>query len=298
MQSRNIINIVRARPASDGAGVKIKRLAGFGTQLKMDPFLMLDEIRSDNKDEYIAGFPSHPHRGFETVTYMRAGGFSHKDSMGNEGTIDAGGAQWMTAASGVIHSEMPNVGDDSGDGNDLGMHGFQFWLNLPAAEKMGQPDYRDIQGEEVVTFQQHDAQIRLIAGEIGQDDTFITGTVTGKTTRALLADVILPAGGHTELTYSNKLSSQFYVYQGEVQVGNKTVSRGELAQLDQGDTLQVIAKEGSSLLLFGGLPLNEPVTHYGPFVMNTKEEIEQAIHDYQTGKLVRSQHKSNQGNIQ
>lgn len=284
MQLRNITNISRARAASDGAGVKIQRLAGFGSYLNMDPFLMLDEIRSENKDDYIAGFPLHPHRGFETVTYMRAGGFSHKDSMGNEGTIDAGGAQWMTAASGVIHSEMPSLGDD----NDSGMHGFQFWLNLPAAEKMGRPGYRDIQGTEVVTFQQDDARVRLIAGEISQEATVISGTVTGKTTRALLADVILPEGGSTELTYADKLSSQFYVYQGSIRVGDKTVSRGELAQLDQGSSLQIVAEKDSGLLLFGGLPLNEPVAHYGPFVMNTSEEIEQAIRDYQDGTLVRS----------
>ena len=280
MQSRNITNIARAQATSDGAGVKIKRLAGFGSHLNMDPFLMLDEIRSDNKDDYIAGFPPHPHRGFETVTYMRAGGFSHKDSMGNEGTIGAGGAQWMTAASGVIHSEMPN------SENGSGMHGFQFWLNLPAAEKMGPPGYRDIQNTEVVSFQQDDARVRLIAGEMGQEGAVIAGTVIGKTTRALLADVILPAGGSATLAYADDLFSQFYVYQGSIRVGNKTVSRGELAQLDQGDSLQLAAEKDSGLLLFGGLPLNEPVAHYGPFVMNTKKEIDQAIRDYQAGTLV------------
>ncbi len=283
MQSRNITNISRARPASDGAGVKIQRLAGFGSYLNMDPFLMLDEIRSENKDDYIAGFPAHPHRGFETVTYMRAGGFSHKDSMGNEGTIDAGGAQWMTAASGVIHSEMPNTGIDS----HSGMHGFQFWLNLPAAEKMDRPDYRDIQGGEVVSFQQNDADVRLIAGEMGHEGAAIIGNVTGKTTQALLADVILPADGGTTLVYADKLSSQFYVYEGRISVGNKSVGRGELAQLGAGDSLRIVAEKDSGLLLFGGLPLNEPVAHYGPFVMNTKEEIDQAIRDYQAGTLVR-----------
>ncbi len=286
MRSRNITNIIRARATSDGAGVKIQRLAGFGSQLNMDPFLMLDEIRSEDKDDYIAGFPPHPHRGFETVTYMRAGGFSHKDSMGNKGTIDAGGAQWMTAASGVIHSEMPSLGDVSGHENTPGMHGFQFWLNLPAAEKMGPPSYRDIQGGEIVSFQQGNAQVRLIAGEMEREGAVIVGAVTGKTTRALLADVMLPAGGNTTLAYADELSSQFYVYQGSIRVGNKTVSRGELAQLDQGDLLQLSADKNSGLLLFGGRPLNEPVAHYGPFVMNTKEEIDQAIRDYQDGTLV------------
>lgn len=280
MQLRNINRIVQARETSDGAGVKIQRLAGFGSQLNMDPFLMLDEIRSQDKDDYIAGFPPHPHRGFETVTYMRAGGFSHKDSMGNEGSIDAGGAQWMTAASGVIHSEMPKVADDSA------MHGFQFWLNLPANEKMGRPAYRDIQGSEVVSLDQDDAEIRLVAGELGQGKNLVAGTVTGKSTRALLADVTLSAGGSTKLAYAEALSSQFYVYQGQVQVGEKTVSRGELAQLDQGDVLLITALEDAGLLLFGGLPLNEPVAHYGPFVMNTREEIDKAVSDYQAGTLV------------
>ena len=287
MQLRNVIKIAHTRAASDGAGVKIQRLAGFGSHLNMDPFLMLDEIRSQDKDDYIAGFPPHPHRGFETVTYMRVGGFSHKDSMGNEGTINAGGAQWMTAASGVIHSEMPSIGDDPGNNDDAGMHGFQFWLNLPAAEKMGQPGYRDIQANEVTSFQQGDARVRLIAGEMELQDAVMTGSVTGKTTRALLADVMLPAGGSATLSYSNELSSQFYVYQGSVRVGDKTISRGELAQLGQGVSLQLLAEQDAGLLLFGGLPLREPVVHYGPFVMSTKQEIDQAIRDYQAGTLVR-----------
>lgn len=277
MQLRNITATISARPTSDGAGVKIMRLAGFGSRLGMDPYLMLDEIRSDNEDEYRAGFPPHPHRGFETVTYMLAGGFAHRDSMGNEGAINAGGAQWMTAGSGVIHSEMPLPGEGSR------MHGFQFWLNLPAAEKMCPPAYRDIQSEQVTELRQGDAGIRLIAGELGQHN----GVVTGKSTRALLADITLPAGGKTTLEYAADLSSQFYVYEGSVRVGETLVGRGELASLDGGDGLQIVAAEPSGLLLFGGLPLHEPVAHHGPFVMNTQQEIDQAIKDYQQGTLVR-----------
>lgn len=277
MQLRNITGITAARPTSDGAGVKINRLAGFGGRLNMDPFLMLDEIRSDNEDEYRAGFPPHPHRGFETVTYMRAGGFSHRDSMGNEGSINTGGAQWMTAGSGVIHSEMPVPGDGSL------MHGFQFWLNLPAAEKMNPPAYRDIQGGEVVEFQQDDAQVRLLAGVLAGQE----GLVTGKTTRALLADINLPAGGVVELGYDTELATQFYVYQGSIRVGETRVESGQLASLDEGDKLKLTAGEPAGLLLFGGLPLNEPVAHHGPFVMNTAAQIEQAISDYQQGKLVK-----------
>ncbi|MCW8926522.1 MAG: pirin family protein [Xanthomonadales bacterium] len=277
MQQRNITNVMSSRPASDGAGVKINRLSGFGSRLNMDPFLMLDEIRSDNEDEYRAGFPPHPHRGFETVTYMRAGGFSHRDSMGNEGSINAGGAQWMTAGSGVIHSEMPLPGDSPM------MHGFQFWLNLPAAEKMGPPSYRDIQGGDMVEFRQDDAQIRLVAGVMAGHE----GVVTGKTTRALLADVSIPAGGKVELKYDDELSSQFYVYEGSVRVGETLVKIGQLASLGGGDALQLVAGEQAGLLLFGGLPINEPVAHHGPFVMNTAAEIEQAIRDYQRGTLVK-----------
>ena len=282
MQLRKVTDIVNARPTSDGAGVKISRLAGFGSRFNMDPFLMLDEIRSDNEEEYKAGFPPHPHRGFETVTYMLAGGFSHKDSMGNAGSIDTGGAQWMTAASGVIHSEMPNPGDDSR------MHGFQFWLNLPAAEKMGQPAYRDIARDEMTSFKQGDAQVHLIAGEMEHDGGAVQGAVTGKTTRALMADVNLPANGSAKLAYAAELSSQLYVYQGEVRVGDKLVKRGQMATLGEGDSLEISATENSGLLLFGGLPLNEPVAHYGPFVMNTQAEIDEAVADYQQGKLVRN----------
>lgn len=276
MQLRNITGVISSRPTSDGAGVGINRLTGFGSQLNMDPFLMLDEIRSDNEDEYKAGFPPHPHRGFETVTYMLAGGFSHRDSMGNEGSINAGGAQWMTAGSGVIHSEMPLPGDGSM------MHGFQFWLNLPAAEKMQAPAYRDIQDEEIAKFEQDDAQVRLIAGHMAQTD----GVVTGKTTRALLADVRLPAGGTANLVYARDLTSQFYVYKGSVRVGDTLVKRGELASLGEGEGLGMVATEQSGLLLFGGLPLNEPVAHHGPFVMNTQQEIDRAIDDYKNGTLV------------
>ena len=282
MQPRKVTDIVSARPTSDGAGVKISRLAGFGSRFNMDPFLMLDEIRSDNEEEYKAGFPPHPHRGFETVTYMLAGGFSHQDSMGNSGSISAGGAQWMTAASGVIHSEMPNPGSDSK------MHGFQFWLNLPAVQKMGQPAYRDIAREEITSFRQGDAQVHLVAGEMEHDGGTVHGAVTGKATRALLADVSLPENGCATLAYAKELSSQFYVYRGEVRVGDRLVKRGQMATLSPGDVVELKAAAQSGLLLFGGLPLNEPVAHYGPFVMNTQAEIDQAVKDYQAGTLVRN----------
>ena len=278
MQSRNVSKTTVARPATDGAGVKINRMSGFSDDYCMDPFLMLDEIRSDSKDDFIAGFPPHPHRGFETVTYMRAGAFSHKDSMGNSGSISAGGAQWMTAGSGVIHSEMPAADADR-------MHGFQFWLNLPASEKMQPPWYRDIQGEEVVTVDHEDAHIRLISGSLGLGNTGVHGVITGKSTRALIADVTLPGSGTTSLRVDPMLSLFAYVYQGSVNVEKTTITSGVLAYFGDGEELQLSANQDSGLLLFGGLPINEPVAHHGPFVMTTQEEIAQAVQDYKNGTL-------------
>jgi hypothetical protein len=280
--TRALQQVLRGQPTSDGAGVHLVRLFGPGRYALLDPFLLFDAFGSSDPDDYLAGFPDHPHRGFETVTYMLAGGFSHQDSMGNSGSISAGGAQWMTAASGVIHSEMPKPGNDSR------MHGFQFWLNLPAAEKMGQPAYRDIAENQIASFRQGDARVRLIAGEMLNREGAVTGAVTGKTTRALLADVVLSAKGSASLQYSADLSSQIYVYQGSVGVDGKRVNRGQLATLGEGDKLVLEAPEASGLLLFGGLPLNEPVAHHGPFVMNTQAEIDQAIKDYHAGTLVKN----------
>lgn len=279
MPSRNIEKILAASPATDGAGVKISRMSGFAPDRSMDPFLMLDEIHSDRREEFEAGFPPHPHRGFETVTYMREGGFSHTDSMGNTGTIDAGGAQWMTAGSGVIHSEMPGPDSDR-------IHGFQFWLNLPAGEKMQRPAYRDIQADEVVTHAAAGATVRLIAGALSVDGEALEGVVTGKSTRALIADV-MPDGG-VALGAEPGLRLQLYVYKGAVEVAGQPVQAGQLAYLGDGDLLEITSATESGLLLFGGRPLNEPVAHHGPFVMNTSEEIMQAMRDYRDGTLVRT----------
>ncbi len=281
MRPREVKKAVSSRPATDGAGVKINRLTGFARGLLMDPFLMLDEIRSDTKDDFVAGFPPHPHRGFETVTYMREGGFSHEDSMGNSGTITRGGAQWMTAGSGVIHSEMPTVDADR-------IHGFQFWLNLPAREKMRSPKYRDIQVDEIPVLSHEDAEIRLIAGSVTIDGEALRGPVNGKATRPLIADVTLSSGGTFSIAYPSSLVTQFYVYEGVVSVAGTEVRASKLAYLDEGDLVVLKAGEDSGLLLFGGQPINEPVAHYGPFVMTTQEEIEQAMQDYRDGTLVHS----------
>lgn len=280
MSTREVSSIVAARPASDGAGVSINRLAGFDARLSMDPFLMLDEIRSDRREEFEAGFPPHPHRGFETVTYMRDGGFSHTDSMGNTGTITTGGAQWMTAGSGVIHSEMPGPDADR-------IHGFQFWLNLPAAEKMQPPAYRDIQGGQVVTHETGGVMLRLIAGTMTMDGVPLEGVVTGKTTRPLIADIESSGGASVSIGVDEALRLQFYVYAGAARAGGSEVPAGRLAYLGDGDRVELSLASGTGLLLFGGVSINEPVVHHGPFVMNTSDEIAQAMRDYRDGTLVR-----------
>lgn len=279
MPMREVTSVVDSRPATDGAGVRINRLSGFDARLSMDPFLMLDEIRSDRREEFEAGFPPHPHRGFETVTYMREGGFSHTDSMGNTGTITTGGAQWMTAGSGVIHSEMPGPDADR-------IHGFQFWLNLPAGEKMQPPAYRDIQGEEVVTRNIGDVTLRLIAGALSIDGAAMEGVVTGKTTRPLIADIEASGDASVAIGVDEALRLQLYVYAGTVRAGGREAGAGQLAYLSAGDALELSLAAGSGLLLFGGRPINEPVAHHGPFVMNTSDEIARAMRDYRDGTLV------------
>ena len=281
MSTREITRIVNSQPSMDGAGVKINRISGFEPSSVMDPFLMLDEIHSDRREEFAAGFPPHPHRGFETVTYMREGGFSHTDSMGNTGTITTGGAQWMTAGSGVIHSEMPGPDADR-------IHGFQFWLNLPASEKMQAPAYRDIQGDEVITREFGDVTLRLIAGTLTVNGSRVDGVVTGKSTRALIVDIGASGDASVSVDVDEETRLQFYVYQGTVEVGGNSVHAGQLAHLGNGEGLEISLEEGAGLLLFGGRPINEPVAHYGPFVMNTSDEIMQALRDYQEGTLVRA----------
>ncbi len=240
---------------------------------------MLDEIKSDDRSDFIGGFPPHPHRGFETITYMRRGNFSHTDSMGHTGSITSGGAQWMTAGSGVIHSEMPAADADA-------IHGFQFWLNLPATEKMNPPDYRDIKSDEIISHQSAIGEVRIIAGEIEFESKVMAGPVTGKTTQPLIVDVSINPNQSVVLGVNRNLNLHFYVYQGKVDLGDQEISENNLAYLNSGDTLNLVSSAGAGLLLFGGLPLKEPVAHYGPFVMNTQAEIDLAIKAYQDGTLV------------
>lgn len=238
---------------------------------------MLDEFRSDDPNDYIAGFPSHPHRGFETVTIMLAGSMQHRDSVGNTGHLRAGSVQWMTAGRGIIHSEMPQQEDGL-------MWGFQLWVNLPAAQKMTQPRYQDIGPEEIPTVEPGPgSQVRVIAGRVGDDE----GPVGGIATDPILLDVRLGAGAVFEHPVPTDKNGFVYLYEGNARVGetSQRVERGRLAVLGQGDLVRVTAEEDARFLLVAGRPISEPVARYGPFVMNSREELEQAFADYRSGRF-------------
>jgi redox-sensitive bicupin YhaK (pirin superfamily) len=245
-----------------------------------DPFLLLDEFRSDDPDDYIAGFPDHPHRGFETVTYMLAGRMKHGDNQGNTGLLGPGSVQWMTAGRGIVHSEMPQ------QENGL-MWGFQLWVNLPASDKMTKPRYQDIQGDgipeaEVVPG----VRARVIAGELYG----VSGAVTRVATEPVYFDLALDAGTGIEVPLPESHNAFVYVFEGRVSAGPKDdgmpVERGELALLSRGGSLELAAgSDAARLILVAGKPLNEPIARYGPFVMNTRQELQQAFLDYQSGRL-------------
>jgi len=281
---RPAARVVAGHPSADGAGVKIHRVAGFQSK-DFSPFLMIDEIRSENPDDYIAGFPPHPHRGIETLTYMLSGEFEHQDHLGNRGAIAQGGAQWMRAGRGIIHSEMPSQGEG-------GMHGFQLWINMAAKDKMSKPDWRDIQPGQVreLSLDDNGSLIRLIAGEWQVGGEPQCAPLLEAAAEAAVADVRLAAGAETTLTLPAEHTALVYIYRGALQTERGTVNRGNLVLFGTGESLQLRAPagdpgEGTGLLVLHGRPLNEPVVHYGPFVMNTREEIEQTLRDYNNGTL-------------
>lgn len=279
VQSRSVSRVIRAQDVSDGAGVRLKRSIGTPSFDQLDPFLLLDEFRSDNASDYIAGFPSHPHRGFETVTYMLAGSMEHRDNVGNRGLLDAGSVQWMTAGRGIIHSEMPR------QENGL-MWGFQLWVNLPASDKMTAPRYQDIPPDAVPVVElDGGGSVRVIAGEYAGTP----GAVSGIATAPVYLDVRLPANSKLALPVTLGHHAFAYVYEGEAWAGEGTgtrVSTHQLGVLDDGDGVELRAGEGGArLLVIAGRPLKEPVERYGPFVMNTREQIAQAVRDYQTGRF-------------
>ncbi len=279
MSMREIRSVIPSMATSDGAGVKIQRSIGAQPNLRLDPFLMLDEFYSDNPDDYIAGFPPHPHRGFETVTYMLDGHMQHQDHMGNTGDLKPGDVQWMTAGRGVIHSEMPQQAEGR-------MRGFQLWLNLPAAEKMQPADYRDISASTIPEVTVEGASVRVIAGTYRSAGSATTGAVSNVTTDPHYLDVRIRPNERFEAYLPEHHNAFIYLYEGEAKVGEKELPLRAAALLSQGGTVRVNALDaGARLLLLAARPLNEPVVQYGPFVMNSREEIEQALSDYRDGKL-------------
>ena len=279
IRPRTVERLVAGKATSDGAGVKLTRVLTQGLQHRLDPFLMLDAFGSDKADDYIAGFPDHPHRGFETVTYMIAGRMRHRDSAGHEGLLENGGVQWMTAGRGVIHSELPE--QQAGV-----MEGFQLWLNLPARDKMCAPWYRDFAAADLPRFTTDaGADVTVIAGE----SHGVIGAVTRETTAPLYLDIDLPAGGRFAQTLPAGHNALLYVYRGEVQVAGSDVPVQRMAILandPEADGVRIEAQSPSRVLLIAGQPLRESIAQYGPFVMNSEQEIYQALADYREGRLV------------
>ena len=278
VKSRGVERLIQGQFVMDGAGVKINRVLTGSLQRRLDPFLMLDAFGSDKAGDYIAGFPEHPHRGFETVTYMLNGRMRHRDSAGNEGLVTNGGVQWMTAGRGVIHSEMPE--QDEGL-----MEGFQLWLNLPAKDKMMDPWYRDIPTEEVPRLTSDDGvTVQVIAGETHG----VAGAVQREVTQPLYLDIEIPAGVTFEQPIPQGHNAFLYVYRGEAVVEGKGVGKTRMAVLDNAagaDGVRIKALEPTRLILLAGRPLNEPIAQHGPFVMNTTEELYQAFDDFRAGRF-------------
>jgi redox-sensitive bicupin YhaK (pirin superfamily) len=277
-QSRTIERIIEGIATSDGAGVKLTRVLTGKLQRRLDPFLMLDAFGSDDPDDYIAGFPDHPHRGFETVTYMLSGLMRHRDSAGHEGLLGSGGVQWMIAGRGVIHSEIPEQKDGV-------MEGFQLWLNLPAQNKMAEPWYRDFPSEvipEYVTAE--NVTVRVISGRSNGVD----GIVTREITEPLYLDVHMPAGATFETAIPKTHNAFIYVYRGSVKVGGEQIETrrmGILSNSQEAEGLNVTATKDARFILVAGKPLNEPIVQYGPFVMNTQEQIHQTLDDFRNGRF-------------
>ncbi len=286
---RPLARVIPSIAASDGAGVKLRRSLGSTQSVRHDPFLMLDEFFSDDPDDYLAGFPSHPHRGFETVTYMLDGHMRHEDHLGNTGDLLPGSVQWMTAGRGIVHSEMPQQTEGR-------MRGFQLWLNLPAAEKMKPAGYRDIAADEVARAETTaGGEVRLVAGRITVAGQAIAGPVNGVpgewVTDPIYADLRLTAGETFEVALPSTHNAFLYLYDGEASVGadGDALPHRAAGLLGAGDAVRIAAGPGgANLLLLAGRPLHEPIVQYGPFVMSTREEIEQTLEDYRSGRLTQA----------
>ncbi|MFY9329242.1 MAG: pirin family protein [Georgfuchsia sp.] len=277
-RSRTVEQLVVGKATSDGAGVKLTRVLSQPLQSRLDPFLLLDAFGSDKSDDYIAGFPDHPHRGFETVTYMIAGRMRHRDSAGHEGLLENGGVQWMTAGRGVIHSEIPQQEDGV-------MEGFQLWLNLPGKDKMAAPWYRDFAAADLPYFiTEAGVEVTVIAGE----SHAVQGAVRRDATAPLYLDVHLPAATSFAQPLPAGHNAFIYVYRGEVTIDGEKIPVRRMAILAndaKADGVVIEASDAAKILLVAGRPLHEPIAQYGPFVMNTKQEIYQALNDYRDGRL-------------
>jgi len=275
--NRELKKIIQAQPTQDGDGVKIHRLAGRHLHQALNPFLMIDEINSDDAADYIGGFPEHPHRGFETITYMKVGRMRHRDHMGNEGVIGAGDVQWMTAGAGVLHSEMPE--------QDQGLlHGFQIWLNLPAAEKMKPAAYQELTSSTITELSlAKGGLLRVIAGNITANQQLLQGPLAQTSTQPVLLDIHLAANELVELSFNADNPAQVYVYKGATDL----IATRQLGIYSEGKNLLLKAgPAGAELLVLSGRPIKEPLVQYGPFVMNTKEEVERALKDFQSPQFL------------
>lgn len=280
MNTRNIIELITAKPASDGAGVKLLRVFGGRHAERFDPFLILDEFGSESADDYIGGFPPHPHRGFETVTYMLQGQMEHRDHMGNIGLLNDGDVQWMTAARGIIHSEMPKQTQGK-------MRGFQLWVNLASDKKMQPAAWRDLPAQEVPSYDVGEVQVKALAGKAQINGTAVTGYFQRPDTQPVYLDISLQPGASVEIALAEGTNALVYSYSGTIEFGNTAVVSQTLARLSGNGTVRWknVGDQISHSLLLAGTPLKQPIAQYGPFVMNTSAEIEQAIQDYQEGVL-------------
>ena len=278
MKNIEVSNIIDPIPASDGAGVKLKRSIGVEPNY-FDPFLMLDEFGSENSEDYIAGFPPHPHRGIETVTYMLAGDFEHKDSTGGQGRMTAGDVQWMKTGSGIIHSEMPAMKEGK-------LHGFQLWINMPASMKMDKPEYHYIDADKMSVHKDSDKQIKVIAGKFQKAE----GPIKKHNVEPVYFDVELKKDKEFNFEIPSSHNSFIYLIEGEIEIGEKNhnkVKDSTLILLTKGEKLKVTALTKAKFLLISGKPIGEQIARGGPFVMNTKQEILEAIDDYHNGTFVK-----------
>ena len=278
MKNIEVNNIIDPIPASDGAGVKLKRSIGVEPNY-FDPFLMLDEFGSENSEDYIAGFPPHPHRGIETVTYMLAGDFEHKDSTGGQGRMTAGDVQWMKTGSGIIHSEMPAMKEGK-------LHGFQLWINMPSSMKMDKPEYHYIDADKMSVHKDDDKQIKVIAGKFQKAE----GPIKKHNVEPVYFDVELKKDKEFNFEIPSSHNSFIYLIDGEIKIGEKEhdkVKDSTLILLTRGEKLKVTALTKAKFLLISGKPIGEQIARGGPFVMNTKQEILEAIDDYHNGTFVK-----------